>query len=356
MEKVSVIMSVYNGRPFIDRSVNSIVNQSFSSFEFLIMDDGSIDGSLDLLRVWAEKDARIKVFTQKNEGLNSALNFLIEKSKGLYIARMDVDDFSFPERLAQQVDYLNNHPSIDLVSTGAVHVDGEGSGFSAVIYPDSDDYYRKSILEDRFNPVYHGAAMYRRSGIEQFIPLVYRLRYGQDYDLWFRMIASGSRFGTVQQVLYGYNWGSELQLNYEKNMCRVLQKKEIQRIHKEGMLCNDAYCSAELSKCKDMRVTMTGQKIFDSECVIANFKRMVVRGRGSDVYLLFRSHFSGLSLRQKALVCVIVCAAWLPKPIFRIFHDLMINRRNLKHEGQWCRWNELLRLDYHVVWNGRVPD
>jgi glycosyltransferase involved in cell wall biosynthesis len=211
------------------------------------MDDGSTDGSLDLLRVWAEKDARIKVFTQKNEGLNSALNFLIAKSKGLYIARMDVDDFSFPDRLSQQVAYLNNHASIDLVSTGAVHVDAEGSGFSAVIYPDSDDYYRKAILEDRFNPVYHGATMYRHSAIKKFMPHVYRLRYGQDYDLWFRMIASGSRFGTVQQVLYGYNWGSELQLNYEKNMCRTLQKIQIQKLYKAGMLFNDDFCIAELS-------------------------------------------------------------------------------------------------------------
>ena len=134
--RVSVIMSVYNGGKYVDRAIKSIVDQTMCDFEFLIMDDGSSDDSLDKLNRWGVRDARIQVFSQANQGLHCALNVLIAKSRSPYIARMDVDDFSFSTRLAEQCDYLDARPEVDLVASGIVYISEGGRFTSARINAD----------------------------------------------------------------------------------------------------------------------------------------------------------------------------------------------------------------------------
>src|SRR3954454_2293423 len=103
MPTISVLMSVYNGQAFVGQAVESILAQTFADFEFLILDDGSKDASMDVLRPYAERDPRIKLTARPNKGLTKTLNELFARSEGDFIARMDCDDVALPDRFATQL-------------------------------------------------------------------------------------------------------------------------------------------------------------------------------------------------------------------------------------------------------------
>ncbi len=114
---VSVLMAVYNGERHLEKSIPSILKQTYRNFEFIVIDDGSSDKTADFLEKYAREDSRLKVFSQSNTGLTKALNNGLEKCKGKYIARQDVDDVSFPQRLERQVAFMEENPDVWLLGT-----------------------------------------------------------------------------------------------------------------------------------------------------------------------------------------------------------------------------------------------
>ena len=119
--KISVLMPVYNGVQFLDRSIKSILSQTFYNFEYIIINDGSTDGSLKIINSY--KDSRIKIINySKNMGITFALNNGLNIAKGDYIARQDQDDISLPNRFMLQIEYLENN-DIDLVDTNFIFID-----------------------------------------------------------------------------------------------------------------------------------------------------------------------------------------------------------------------------------------
>lgn len=124
---VSVIMPVYNAGNFLIEAIESILNQTFSDFEFIIVDDGSSDNSWEIIQEYADKDKRIKAFRNKrNLGVSPAANLALSKCQGKYIARMDADDISFSERLEKQVKYLSFHPQTIALGGQCVVIDQQG--------------------------------------------------------------------------------------------------------------------------------------------------------------------------------------------------------------------------------------
>ena len=123
---ISVCMAVYNAERYVAEAVESILNQTFGDFEFLILDDGSTDGSLDILRRYAERDPRIRLTSRPNQGLVASLNELVDQARGEFIARMDADDVSLPERFQREVDYLRDHPECVLVGSRVRLIDPDG--------------------------------------------------------------------------------------------------------------------------------------------------------------------------------------------------------------------------------------
>lgn len=129
MPKVSIIMGVYNGAHRMDKSIQSIINQTFKDWEFIICDDGSSDGSFEKLQEYAKKDTRvIAIKNPKNAGLAQTLNNCLSVAKGQYIARMDDDDYSYPDRLEKEVSFLDTHPEYDIVAGGRKMVDEKAFG------------------------------------------------------------------------------------------------------------------------------------------------------------------------------------------------------------------------------------
>ena len=117
-------MPVYNGEKYLAEAIESILGQTFADFEFVIVDDGSQDGSAAIIRDYAKRDERIRVIRhERNQGLTSARNSGIAASRGEFIAAMDHDDISRPQRIEKQVDFLQSHPDIGLVGTGMRSVD-----------------------------------------------------------------------------------------------------------------------------------------------------------------------------------------------------------------------------------------
>lgn len=199
---ISVIMSVYNEPVnWLCQSIDSIVQQSYSDFEFIIVcDNPAYKEGIDLLRKYAEKDKRIVILiNEENIGLTKSLNRAISVAKGAYIARMDADDISMPQRFEKQYDYLCNHPE-ETVLSSYVLLFGEGIEESLKKNPVEHNQIAKVLPYECV--LIHPAVMIRRGRFE----IVYdeAQKKSQDYELWLRLLSQGAKFHTLPEVLLNY--------------------------------------------------------------------------------------------------------------------------------------------------------
>ena len=221
MPKINVIMSVYNGKPHLKEAIDSIFNQTFSDFEFIIINDCSTDASLEIIKSY--DDGRIKIISNEvNIGLTKSLNKALKEASGKYIARQDADDISLPNRLELQLKYLENHPQVALLGTGIYVVDARGKEIEKRIMQPNP---RASLQKG--NRIVHGSVMFRKSAIDKIGGYNEALKYAQDYELWLRM---AKRHGVRNLPLPLYklrmHGGSILsQKAEEQQMCAVLAQK-----------------------------------------------------------------------------------------------------------------------------------
>ena len=155
--KISVIMSVYNGMPFLKEAIASILKQTYKNFEFIIVDDGSKDKSWEYLK--SLKDTRIKLLKNgKNLGLAASLNKALKKAKGDFIARMDADDVSFPQRLETQIKFLEKNHDIDICGSYVSVIDEDGKIIGQIKKPLTDIEIKKELfwLTSLLHPTWFG--------------------------------------------------------------------------------------------------------------------------------------------------------------------------------------------------------
>ena len=194
---VTVLLPVYNGERYLRAAVESILHQTFESFELLIVDDGSTDGTEAICRSFT--DPRIRVVRHEtNAGLVSALNSGIELIRTKYVARMDADDVSLPDRLARQIVFLESRPDIAACGSWARElVDGR---LRAVMRRPTGEYLRQTAW--RPVPIFHPTACLRTEVLRE---LRYRTDYvhAEDYDLWLRLCRH-HRIDNVPKVLLHY--------------------------------------------------------------------------------------------------------------------------------------------------------
>lgn len=184
---VTVLTCVYNGARFLDEAMASIHRQTFTDFEYLVIDDASVDATPEILSAWAARDARIRVVRNAtNLGLTRSLNIGIALARGVWIARQDADDWSLPGRLATQIDFLEHHPEIGLLGSAAWWIDEQGQQGPAPLQPacEHTEICWQSLF---YSPFYHTAVIYRRS-LVQDEPYDESFRYGQDIELWGRLL------------------------------------------------------------------------------------------------------------------------------------------------------------------------
>jgi glycosyltransferase involved in cell wall biosynthesis len=182
--QVTVLMSVHNGREYVQAAIDSILAQSFGEFEFLIIDDASDDGTTDVLR--ACNDRRIRVSrVDPNIGLTACLNRGLELARGALIARQDADDLSHPERLARQFGFLREHPNVVVVGCQARLIDAKGRALGRKDFPLEHRGIDWMTLFD--NPLAHSAVMFRRSVVVEAGRYNETYPASQDYELWSRL-------------------------------------------------------------------------------------------------------------------------------------------------------------------------
>lgn len=199
---VSVIMPVYNAGPYLQRAIASILEQGFRDLELIVIDDGSSDGSAMVIASFT--DPRLRSFTQENQGIVATLNRGIELARGRYIARMDADDESLPDRLEQQITIMEAEPGIAVLSSFVDLVDEQGrpAGTWATDRATPDERTIRAILP-RTNCIAHPAVVIRRSSLGEmrYAP---RQQGAEDWDLWLRMASRGLRIGKVGRPLLRY--------------------------------------------------------------------------------------------------------------------------------------------------------
>ena len=199
---VSIIMGVYNikNKDQFCQAVESIQNQSYSSCELILCDYGSTNDTREQLQQFAEKDSRIRVVGyDTNKGLAHALNTCIQCARGTYIARMDADDISLPERIQRQVEFLEQHKDIHFVSTAIELIDDNGVWGERVM-PEKPE--KKTFLFR--SPFIHAAVVFRREILNAAggYRVAKETRRAEDYDLFMRLYALGYRGYKMPERLY----------------------------------------------------------------------------------------------------------------------------------------------------------
>ncbi|HEV8437226.1 MAG TPA: glycosyltransferase [Methylomirabilota bacterium] len=176
-------MSVRDGAPWVSEAVASVLAQTASDLELIVIDDGSTDATPELIA--AVRDPRLRVERQPSLGLTRCLNRAIALARAPLLARLDADDVAAAERLARQRSFLDSHPDVGLLGTGAREVDASGREVRTVRPPADDAAIRRALI--RANPFVHSSVMMRRSVVEQVNGYDETLPVAQDYDLWMRM-------------------------------------------------------------------------------------------------------------------------------------------------------------------------
>jgi glycosyltransferase involved in cell wall biosynthesis len=182
---ISVVMPAYNAERYVGAAVESILAQTFTDFEFIIIDDGSQDETGNIVRKFGERDPRIILIDQTNQGLVKSLNTGCAKARGKYIARMDADDISHPERFARQVAYLEEHPKVAVVGGSAEYLTDSGILPELMTRPIESAEIR-AMLQQHCAMI-HPATMFRRDAFEEVGGYRGVFVDAEDYDLWVRL-------------------------------------------------------------------------------------------------------------------------------------------------------------------------
>jgi len=198
-KKISVLMAVYNDEINLPKSIDSILNQSYQNFEFLILDDCSSDGTLDVLHKYAERDHRIKIFkNDKNIGLTKSLNYLINKCSGEIIARQDSDDVSYKTRFNMQIKFMEEN-NLDACSSLA-KIKGKNK-----VIPFFSRYFNPKYVINFKNPVIHGSLMIYSKVLKDLGMYDEKFYYAQDYKLVKDLIKGSYKLKILKKVLYELN-------------------------------------------------------------------------------------------------------------------------------------------------------
>jgi glycosyltransferase involved in cell wall biosynthesis len=233
-------MSVYNDEKNLPESVESILNQTFGDFEFIITEDCSKDNSLKLLRDYASKDKRIVLIENKeNLKLTKNLNSMLGIAKGDLIARMDSDDISLPERFEKQVKIFKDNPEIDFVFTSSMLMDNEGNDLCESWRPNDIRKILDHMKFDSYIP--HPTIMAKKDIFAKAGNYTEIKGYGQeDKELWEKFIANGVSFYYLNELLLRYRLNpSGISFNV-----RNYSKDEIYS-YKKVNICIDNYQRAK---------------------------------------------------------------------------------------------------------------
>jgi len=238
--KVSVLISVYNGERFIEQALKSIYNQTYQNFEVVIVDDGSTDKTADIL--FNMKDSRTFIYrNSENRGLTKSLNTGLKLCRGEYIARMDADDVSYPQRFEKQVRFLDENPDCTALGCWCNRIDSNGQIHGAYDgRPTKPEDIKRQLLIG--NCIAHPTAMVRRVSLVEVGGYNEKYAYAQDHDLWLRLSKRG-QICNLNEYLVGLRFWPE-------NITATKEKQQLE--------CSELAIQEALQRRKDTELATSG--------------------------------------------------------------------------------------------------
>jgi glycosyltransferase involved in cell wall biosynthesis len=344
--KVSVVMPVFNGERYLRSSIESILFQTLSDFEFIIIDDGSTDDSPAILDEYS--DSRIVVVkNQSNEGIVFSLNRGLERARGKYIARHDADDIALPERLRAQLSFLDSHGDIDVLGTHTYLIDESGEVLQDSSSLPPSDPSIACWLTYFGSQLAHPTVVMRREVYEKLGGYDERFRHAEDYEYWLRVCFSGGRIANLperhakQRVHNGRvsKVYSSIQSNVgdlaahqtiEKNLGHRIDPEKVRQIRNFHRIetGSDALASAELlatlhDNYVSNRSLSTEQRAIIDEDVAERMTNIIIRGLkqepriiGQSLRLLRRHSLASTSYKVRRRVLARVTSAALRRASF----------------------------------------
>jgi hypothetical protein len=306
--RVSVVMSVYNGERYLREAVESILNQTFTDLEFIIVDDGSTDSTWQILTAYAAQDPQIVLIrNEENIGLTRSLNKGLGLARGMYVARQDADDVSWSTRLQDQIQFMEQYPEVGLVGSAFELIDETGRRLGVVKLPTGNAQLQESLRSA--NCFCHGSVMIRRQCLQKVGGYREVFAMAQDYDLWLR-IAEQFDLGALTQILYrsrlnadSVTMGKRAQQNAygALSKCLALQRQEteIDALQQAGDDSSSEWLRAQLSPTPEMQARallevailnfLRGQieeAVHNIDAVISSYPTLLAQSKGFFVDLV----------------------------------------------------------------------
>ena len=265
---VSVVLSVYNGEKYLGEAIESILNQTYKNFEFIIVNDGSADRSLKIIKSY--DDERIVLISRKNRGLIASLNEGIKKAKGKYIARMDADDISLPQRFIEQVSYMEEHKDIGVCGSW-IEVFGENFNNKIWKLKTGNDVLKLMLLFAV--PFAHPSVMIRKRILDEHKIIYDKIfLHAEDYKFWVDL-SYYTNFANIPKVLFRYRYvetsisrladksGTKTrEITLAKIFNILLEELKIKNINKENKL---------------HYILMKNERIQDNNYVLSDFNQYI---------------------------------------------------------------------------------
>jgi glycosyltransferase involved in cell wall biosynthesis len=196
-------MPVYNAEAYVGQAVDSLLGQTFTDFELIIINDGSTDGTADILEDRARRDPRVRLVSRPNTGYTKALNEALSLARGTYLARMDADDVSLPTRFEKQVAYLRGHPECVLVGSRILTIDPFGSPLYEPNHKLTHDEIEQQLLSGVGWAIVHPVSMMIREHVDALGGYRVSMEPSEDLDLFLRLAERG-RIANLPEVLLHY--------------------------------------------------------------------------------------------------------------------------------------------------------
>ena len=234
MSLISVILAAYNAEKYLCEAVASILDQTFTDFEFIVIDDGSRDSTLAMLHSF--KDPRLKIISRPNKGLTPTLNEGLSLATGEFIARMDADDVSLPIRFEKQVAFLRQYPEVVCVGSRVTTIDPYGSPLQDTDHKLTHDEIEADLLRGIGWSIVHPAAMMRRDAVMRVGGYREQFKTSQDLDLWLRLGEVGKLANLPEPLV-----------KYRQHFESVASTKADEQWRVKAIIVGDAYARRGLT-------------------------------------------------------------------------------------------------------------
>ncbi len=229
----SVLLPVFNADKYLDAAVESILSQSFTDFELLLLDDGSTDGSLERMKRYACEDSRCRIHSWPHRGVVATRNDGIRLARAEILIWMDADDISYPTRFEKQVAYLREHPECVAVGTEVMLIDPDGEALHRYVTEIEHEAIDAAHLEGKWGAILQPSTATRKSAMVAVGGYGANFPHAEDSDLWLRLAEVG-RLANLPEVLFGYRQhlgatGYRHAQEQYKDQCRAIAEARVRR-------------------------------------------------------------------------------------------------------------------------------